>query len=48
MLNPVDISVDERPQPMVAQPIHIRGGKSFEVTVAGIWQMIYRAHVGEL
>ena len=42
---PVDIKVDDRPHPMVAHPIQYRGGKSFEVTVAGIWQRILNGRV---
>ena len=41
-LKPVDISVEDSPQPTAAQPIHMRGGTSFEVIVAGIWQRICR------
>ena len=35
-LNPVDINVDDSPHPMAAHPIHMRGGNSLDVTVAGI------------
>jgi hypothetical protein len=37
---PLTIKVEVSPQPAAAQAIHTRGGKSFEMTLAGIWQMI--------
>lgn len=33
--------VEQIPHPIVAQPIQIRGGNNFEVTVTGIWTKIY-------
>ena len=31
---------EHKPHPMAAHPNQMRGGKSLEVTVAGIWQRI--------
>ena len=35
------INVEDRPHPMTAHPNQIRGGKSLDVIVAGIWQSIW-------
>lgn len=35
-LNPVDINVEDKPQPIAAHPIQKRGGNNLDVTVAGI------------
>jgi hypothetical protein len=35
------ISVEDNPQQIAIVPIHNRGGKSFDVTVAGTWQRIW-------
>lgn len=40
-LKDVESRVDAVPHPITAQPIHILGGNSLEVTLAGIWKRIY-------
>lgn len=39
--------VEANPQPMAAHAIHIRGWKSLDVIVAGIWQVIFGLKLAE-